>query len=130
MAIENARRLGAHVAFAAGDLTSLFAAHSIGVLVSNPPYVPRNDESVLQREVREYEPHVALFAGPEGLEMYERLIADARRVLRPRGWLLVELGYNSLQPVKDMLRDDWHDVQVRSDLAGLPRVLAARVAGL
>ena len=50
---------------------------SIDVLVSNPPYVPATDHPTLQREVRDYEPHVALFGGPTGLEIYERLIAEA-----------------------------------------------------
>jgi release factor glutamine methyltransferase len=77
--------------------------------------------------VRDYEPHVALFAGPTGLEIYERLIADAARVLRSDGWLLLELGYNSLDPVRAMLEHDWTDIDVIADLAGFPRVLAARL---
>jgi release factor glutamine methyltransferase len=68
-----------------------------------------------------------LFAGPSGLEIYERLIADAPRVLRPRGWLLVELGYNSLESVRAMLDQRWTETAVEHDLAGLPRVLAARL---
>ena len=109
-----------------------FRDHSINVLVSNPPYVPRTDEPGLQREVRDYEPHVALFGGPTGLEIYEKLIADAARVLRPDGWLLLELGYNSLDPVRALLNRDrerstWTDITVIPDLAGFPRVLGARV---
>lgn len=122
----NAARLQAPVAFAASDLASCFAARSIDVLVSNPPYVPRADQASLQREVRDYEPHVALFAGPSGLEIYERLIEDARRVLRPGGWLIVELGYNSLEAVNQTLGAGWTDPAVEHDLAGLPRVLAAQ----
>jgi release factor glutamine methyltransferase len=105
-----------------------FRDHSINVLVSNPPYVPRTDQPSLQREVRDYEPHVALFAGPTGLELYERLIADAARVLRPHGWLLLELGYNSLDPVRAMLEHGWTDIDVIPDLAGFPRVIAARAS--
>ncbi|HLJ46123.1 MAG TPA: peptide chain release factor N(5)-glutamine methyltransferase [Bryobacteraceae bacterium] len=123
----NAGRLNAAVGFLAADLCAPIAGRSVDVLVSNPPYVPRGDESVLQREVRDYEPHVALFAGATGTEMYERLVVDAARVLKPGGWLMVELGYNSLQAVRDMLGGSWRDVEVRSDLAGLPRVLVARL---
>jgi release factor glutamine methyltransferase len=79
--------------------------------------------------VRDYEPEVALFGGPSGLEIYERLIPGARRVLRPRGWLLLELGYNSLDPVRGMLGSKWSEITVQADLAGLPRVLAARLMG-
>jgi len=109
------------------DLVEAFRDHSIDVLVANPPYVPRTDQPGLQREVRDYEPHVALFGGPTGLEIYERLIADAARVLRPGGWVLLELGYNSLDPVRAMLQIGWSEITVIPDLAGFPRVLAARM---
>ena len=127
VAADNARRLQADVAFLACDLASAFVDRSFDVVVSNPPYVPRTDEAGLQREVRDYEPHVALFAGPTGLEIYERLIAEAARVLKPGGWLLVELGYNSVEPVRAMLENGWSEINVEQDLAGLPRVLAARL---
>jgi release factor glutamine methyltransferase len=126
VASSNARRLSASVSFVACDLATCFATRSLDVLVSNPPYVPRTDQAGLQREVRDWEPEVALFGGPTGLEIYERLIADARRVLRPGGWLLMELGYNSLEPVRGMLPPNWSEIDVKHDLAGLPRVLAAQ----
>jgi release factor glutamine methyltransferase len=127
VAVVNARRLSAPVSFFASDLVEAIAPQAIDVLVSNPPYVPKTDHPALQREVRDYEPHVALFAGPTGLEIYKRLIADAPRALRPGGWLLVELGYNSLEPVRAMLQTGWDEIAVEHDLAGLPRVLAARL---
>ena len=123
----NAGRLHAEVGFVAADLCAPFAGRGVDMLVSNPPYVPRGDESVLQREVRDYEPPVALFAGPTGIEIYERLIMEASKVLKPGGWLMVELGYNSLQAVKGMLGGSWGEDEVRSDLAGWPRVLMARL---
>ena len=107
---RNARQLSAHVDFIACDLVEALRDRSIDVLVSNPPYVPRTDQPGLQREVRDYEPHVALFGGPTGLEIYERLIADAARVLRPGGWLLLELGYNSLRPGARDARSGWTDI--------------------
>jgi release factor glutamine methyltransferase len=128
VAAANARRLGAVIALVECDLASCLEPRSVDVLVSNPPYVPRTDYPALQREVRDYEPHLALFAGPEGLDIYERLVEQARTALRPGGWLLLELGYNSLGPVRDMLGTLWVDVEVRCDLAGLPRVLEARNA--
>lgn len=127
VAAVNARRLEAGITLVECDLASCFEPRSVDVLVSNPPYVPRTDHPGLQREVRDYEPHVALFAGPTGIEIYERLIEQAATVVRPGGWLLVELGYNSLSPVRDMLATEWVDVEVRCDLAGLPRVLEARL---
>ncbi|HEV8039981.1 MAG TPA: peptide chain release factor N(5)-glutamine methyltransferase [Bryobacteraceae bacterium] len=127
VAAENARRLSAPVLFFAADLLSCFANASFDLIASNPPYVPKTDHPALQREVRDYEPEVALFGGPSGLEIYERLIPEARRVLRPGGWLLLELGYNSLERVREMLGAGWCEISVQADLAGLPRVLAARL---
>jgi release factor glutamine methyltransferase len=126
IALGNARRLETRVAFVAADLVESFADRSIDVLVSNPPYVPATDRPVLQREVRDFEPPIALFGGPTGLEIYKRLIADARRVVRAGGWLLLELGYNSLEPARGMLGAGWTEIAIGQDLAGLPRVLAAK----
>ncbi len=127
VARSNARNLSAQVSFLACDLVDALRGHSVDVLVSNPPYVPKTDEPGLQREVRDYEPPIALYGGPTGLEIYERLIVDAARVLRPNGWLLLELGYNSLDPVRAMLHSNWTDIAVMHDLAGFPRVLATRL---
>jgi release factor glutamine methyltransferase len=127
VAAENARRLGAPVEFIQCDLTAAIANRSVDAIVSNPPYVPLGERAGLQREVRDYEPETALFAGPTGFEIYERLLDDARRVLRPDGWLVVELGYSSRERVVAMLGPGWRDVRVVPDLAGIPRVLAARL---
>lgn len=128
VAAANARALGACVSFACCDLVSAFPARVFDVVASNPPYVGLDEQDGLQREVREHEPHVALFAGARGTEIYARLIEDCRRVLKPGGWLVVELGYRSLEPVRAMLGDGWTEVACQADLAGIPRVLAARWA--
>jgi release factor glutamine methyltransferase len=78
--------------------------------------------------VRDHEPHVALFAGETGLEIYERLVSDAERVVKPGGALVVELGFKCADPVRGMLSARWVDVSVTPDLAGIPRVLAARLS--
>jgi release factor glutamine methyltransferase len=129
VAMGNAERLGAEVSFMACDLTSACADRSLDLVVSNPPYVPATDAMGLQQEVRDWEPAAALFAGPTGLEIYQRLVCDAARVLRPGGWLIVELGFNSRDRVRAMLGCGWEEVEVVPDLAGIPRVLAARLAG-
>jgi predicted transcriptional regulator len=115
------------VEFVCCDLMSEVAGAAVDVIVSNPPYVPLGDRAGLQREVRDHEPEAALFAGPTGLEIYERLVMDAQRVLRSGGWLVMELGYNSRDRVLAMLGPHWRDVRVVPDLAGIPRVLAARL---
>jgi release factor glutamine methyltransferase len=128
VAAENARRLGAEAHFLACDVTDAIAPRSLDLVVSNPPYVPLAEEAGLQREVRDWEPRVALFSGPAGLDMYRRLAADAARVLRPGGWLILELGFKTAGPVRAMLGPAWTDVRIRPDLAGFERVLATRLA--
>jgi release factor glutamine methyltransferase len=126
VAAANARRLGARVRCIAADLLGTFADRSMDAIVSNPPYVSVDDRDGLQREVREFEPALALYAGSTGNEVYERLIGEAERVLRPGGWLISELGYRSLEAVRAMLDSKWAEVTAGPDLAGIPRVLSAR----
>lgn len=126
VAARNATRLGASVAFAVCDLAECIAPHTVDLIVSNPPYVPIAQREGLQREVRDFEPHAALFAGPTGFELYDRIVAGAPRVLRPGGWLILELGFGSLDHVQTIL-SGWEDLRVTPDLAGIPRVIAARV---
>jgi release factor glutamine methyltransferase len=126
VAAENARRLGAQVRLFAADVMEAVAARSLDLVVSNPPYVPLEEESGLQREVRDWEPRVALFSGPRGLDMYRRLAADAARVLWPGGWLVLELGFKTAGPVREMLSPGWTHVEIKPDLAGFDRVLLAR----
>jgi release factor glutamine methyltransferase len=100
------------------------------LIVSNPPYIARNDADQLQREVRDHEPHSALFGGPTGIEMYQRLIDQARDLLRDRGILVLELGHDSAEHVRGIfdMQPEWTKVAITMDLAGIPRVLAAERA--
>jgi release factor glutamine methyltransferase len=125
VAAGNAARLSAPVHFVVCDLMDAIAPRSMDLLVSNPPYVPLTQREGLQREVRDFEPHVALFAGHTGFEIYDRIVADAPRVLNPGGWLIMELGFTSLEHVQSLL-SGWDSLRVVPDLAGIPRVIAAR----
>jgi release factor glutamine methyltransferase len=129
VAARNAARLGATALVhpVCGDLLAAVARASVDAVVSNPPYVDPEDRSTIQREVRDWEPDVALYSDEAGFGAYRRLVADAPRVLRSGGWLAFELGYRSLEPVRAMLDPRvWGEVEVTSDLQGLPRVLRAR----
>jgi release factor glutamine methyltransferase len=129
VAERNRRTYDASVQFLAADLLDATAPGLLDLLVSNPPYVPGADAANMQSEVRDWEPHVALFAGDCGLEIYRRLIDGAAKVLKPAGRLIVELGFQSLAPVREMLSAGWTDIAVSSDLAGWPRVLSATHLG-
>jgi len=126
VAARNAAALGAEVAVVVCDLMSTIAPGSMDLIVSNPPYVPISQREGLQREVRDYEPHVALFAGETGFELYDCIASDAPRVLRQGGWLIMELGFGSVDHVAGLLAG-WNEVRVAPDLAGIPRVIAARL---
>jgi|ERR1700728_661042 len=97
------------------------------LIVSNPPYVAREESAQLQREVRDHEPDLALFGGPTGVEMYARLIEEAGRLLRSGGILVLELGYNAAEHVRAILAEQkcWTNVTFMNDLARIPRVAAA-----
>jgi release factor glutamine methyltransferase len=134
VARRNAARHGvsSRANFFEGDLLKPISAspRSFDLIVSNPPYVAQDSAATLTREVREHEPHIALFGGPSGIEIYERLIQDAGELLRSGGVLVLELGYNSAQPVRAILVEqrNWVNVSVTDDLAGIPRVLSAERA--
>lgn len=100
------------------------------LIVSNPPYVAENDARDLPREVRDHEPAPALFGGPTGIELYERLIEQSAELLAPRGVLVLELGYNCADGVRAIMSRQrvWVNVSVTNDLAGIPRVIAAERA--
>jgi release factor glutamine methyltransferase len=125
VARENARRLESEITVVVCDLMAAVAPGSMDLIVSNPPYVPLTERDGLQREVRDWEPHVALFAGESGFDVYDRIVADAPRVLRPGGWLILELGFGSREHVAGLLAD-WGDLRIEPDLAGIPRVIVAR----
>jgi release factor glutamine methyltransferase len=111
------------------------AAHEVAdtqvdLIASNPPYVARDEADALAREVRDHEPHAALFGGASGVEIYARLIDQAGALLGRGGILVLELGYNSADRVRAMLAAErrWVNISVTNDLAGIPRVLAVELA--
>lgn len=126
VARRNAESNGAKVRFFQADLLGPVPSGSMDMVAANPPYVPRTDEPSLQREVRDFEPEVALYGGQTGNEIYARLIPEVLRVLRPGGWLIMELGYRALKPVRRMMHSEWRAVQAMDDLGGIPRVLVAQ----
>jgi release factor glutamine methyltransferase len=120
--------LADRVRFLESDLLSALAAddRALDAVVSNPPYVPETDAATLQPEVRDHEPALALYAGPDGLAVYRRLIPQARAALRPGGLLALEIGFGQRDALTTLL-DGWQDVRFVDDYAGIPRVaLAAR----
>jgi release factor glutamine methyltransferase len=129
VAMRNAESLGARVRFAEVDvLSEPVPGGPFSMLLSNPPYVPLSELESLQVEVREFEPHMALFAGEDALLFYRR-IADIAPVLIEKGGLLgVEIHMDYADSVVQLFRGQrFLEVEVRKDLSGKDRFVTARV---
>jgi len=107
------------------DLLNGLEAAAFDFVVSNPPYVGEDEEDQVQLEVRKFEPRTAVFAGPTGLEVIENLIPAAHTVLRPGGYLIMEISGTIADRVRELLHC-WDDVALTNDLQGIPRVASAR----
>jgi len=120
------------IVFLEGDLLDPLAvlSGSLDVLISNPPYIPTAELGDLQPEVRDHEPRAALDGGADGLDLIARIIAGAPPLLRPGGWLLLEVGAGQAGLVLSLLRRSgrYEELSTRCDLAGIERVVAARRA--
>jgi release factor glutamine methyltransferase len=110
-------------------VTSPTAELRFDLITSNPPYIGRREEPMLQREVRDHEPEIALYGGEEGYELYAALVTQSAAHLMPGGIVVFELGHDSLPAVQPLFETpDWTHVGVTNDLAGIPRVIAAEKA--
>ena len=107
------------------DLLQCLERARLDFVVSNPPYVGESEQDQVQLGVRKFEPRKAVFAGPTGLEVIERLIPQAQAELKPGGWLVMEISGTIAEGVKRLLAQ-WIDVGVTNDLQGIPRVASAR----
>jgi release factor glutamine methyltransferase len=133
VARTNADRYGvrARIEFLEGDLLAPLAERAlegaVDVIASNPPYVNEGSRELLQREVRDWEPHDALFGGADGLVFYRRLIEDGLKYLKPGGHLVVEIGYGQLDSISNAVAaSSWTLVDVTRDLQDIPRTLTIR----
>ena len=118
-------QLQERVQFHQTDLLSGLEPESFDFVVSNPPYVGRSEEDQVQLEVRKFEPSQAVFAGETGIEIIAQLIPQAHYVLKPGGWLVLEISGTIVEQVETEL-ERWGDVSVVKDLRQIPRVAVAR----
>jgi release factor glutamine methyltransferase len=127
VARANAARheLASRIKFHRADLLNGLPHQEFDFVVSNPPYVGESEEDSVQLEVRKFEPRNAVFAGPTGLEVIDRLIPQAQTVLRPGGWLVFEISGTIAEAVRPQL-GGWTDVRLINDLQGIARVAAAK----
>jgi release factor glutamine methyltransferase len=106
-------------------LEAIVSGSLFDLVVSNPPYVAEAAMAGLQREVREFEPRISLTPGGDGLSLIKRLIATTPQVLKPGGYLLLEIGFDQQERVKQMIDPKtWRLLDVHKDLQGIPRTVA------
>ncbi len=128
VASDNARHLAldGRCRFVSGDLSQL-PEKAFELVVSNPPYISVAEYAELMPEVRDHEPELALVAGEDGLDCYRKIADQAQKILKPGGWLLLEIGYQQQQAVMDLLiAAGLSEIYCRQDYAGNPRVVAGR----
>ena len=131
LAAENAAALNLSVTFLQGDLFEPLPGElyeRLDLLVVNPPYVTEGEFDQLPVDVRDHDPYQALVAGPRGDEILERIAADAYWWMGTGGWLFCEIGETQSERALELF-GSYLDVEVRTDLAGRPRILVGRKGG-
>jgi release factor glutamine methyltransferase len=119
---RNAARLALAATFQRGDWADGIAG-SFDLILANPPYIGTAEQ--LPAEVRDHEPGEALFAGPDGLDDYRRIVPDLPRLLAPRGIAVLEIGSTQADAVCALVAKIGLVPTVTNDLTGLPRVVSA-----
>jgi release factor glutamine methyltransferase len=127
LARANAATLGVEVDFLQSDWFAALGGRCFELIVANPPYVAADDPHLQQGDLR-FEPRPALAAGADGLAELRRIVGAAPKYLRPRGWLLLEHGYNQAEACGDLLLDaGFGELLFRPDFAGVPRIAGGRL---
>lgn len=125
-------RLDHKICFLVGDLfkplTSREEAHQFDYIISNPPYLSDEEWNRAQPEIKSYEPERALRAGTDGLSFYRDIIPEAGRLLRKKGYLLLEIGQGQAMPLSHLIAATgiFESVFTAKDLSGIERVIMAQ----
>jgi release factor glutamine methyltransferase len=129
VAEKNAEQLGANVTFQYGDLLQplIEKNEKVEMVVSNPPYIPLTDAESLAVQVRDHEPHLALFGGEDGLDLYRRFMEELPLVLKEKGIVAFEVGVGQAEVVQAMLANIFPSAQteIKKDINGKERMVFA-----
>ncbi len=129
VARDNARALGAEVNFYLGDMLEPFVQAKIqaDVLVCNPPYIPESEQP--ETSVLDFEPHVALFGGEDGLKFYRAFFKDAKHIMKDKALLAFEMGYQQANDLSKLVRESFKNakIEVFQDMQGHDRILLVYV---
>lgn len=123
IAKRNAEKYNIDVTFNCGNLFDGIT-DKYDIIVCNPPYIVSDIIKTLMPEVRDYEPHIALDGGGDGLDYYRHIVNDCERFLDEKGYIFFEIGYDQGAEVSKLLKDNgFSDVTLRKDYAGMDRVI-------
>jgi release factor glutamine methyltransferase len=128
-AAANAQALGLaeRITFLQGDLFAPLPGRGpFDLIACNPPYIPAGDIPKLMPEVRDHEPRLALDGGPDGLDVVRRVLQEAPALMKPGGWLLLELGEGQAEAVAQLAAPHLAHEATRDDLRGIPRIVILR----
>ena len=124
LAIQNAKNNDADITFVQSDLFAGLEGQKFDVIVSNPPYIKSEEIKTLQKEVKDFEPVLALDGGKDGFDFYKRIASEARTYLNENGVLLLECGEGQAQYIKDMLVG-FKSVEIITDYNQIDRIVKA-----
>ena len=124
IAKENAKLNNAEIEFIGSDLFNGVTDRKFDIIVSNPPYIKSEDILTLQKEVKDFEPNIALDGGEDGLDFYRKICSNAKNYLNDNGILLLECGYNQAQEIKNLLVDA-KSVEIIKDYENIDRIVKA-----
>ncbi len=131
VAQENAESNQVKVVFKNSNLfENLKKGKKFDIIVSNPPYIPTQDIAKLDKEVKEYDPKLALDGGEDGLEFYRKIIKESVNYLTLNGMIFFEIGINQKKHIVEMLEENFENIKVIKDYNKIDRVIYAKLKNL
>ncbi len=130
LAKENAQKLGVSkkISFIKEDALSLKERkEKFDIVVSNPPYIKSEIIKTLEKDVKDFEPILALDGGDDGLIFYRKIVDNIEKVLKPTGEIYFEIGFDQGEDVKDIMSVKFTDIKIVKDLAGLDRLISGQL---
>jgi len=125
IAERNAKSYGVEerIVFIESNLFENVPPQKFDIIVSNPPYIPNRVIDTLDRQVKDFEPEIALNGGEDGLDFYRRIVKESVGFLKPKGLLAFEVGFDQAQDVIKIMESSFKDIKIKKDLVGIERVV-------